>query len=194
MTFILFTLYILFSFLCGALPFSVWLSRRVGRDAREVGDHNPGATNALKAGGWGVGLLAFALDISKGAFPVGLAWFVLGWRGWEIAPIALAPMFGHAFSPFLNFRGGKSLAVSLGIWIGLTLWHMPLFILPPLVLTFLFIDNSGWAVSAALLSLGLGIWLEGEPVFWAVYLPMTAFLLWKHRAELRQPIQFRARR
>ena len=103
-------------------------------------------------------------------------------------------MFGHAFSPFLNFRGGKSLAVSLGIWIGLTLWRMPLFILPPLVLTFLFIDNSGWAVSAALLSLGLGIWLEGEPVFWAVYLPMTAFLFWKHRAELRQPIQFRARR
>lgn len=191
MTFILYTL---FSFLCGALPFSVWLSRWAGRDAREVGDHNPGATNALKAGGWGVGLLAFALDIFKGAFPVGLAWFVLGWRGWEIAPIALAPMFGHAFSPFLNFHGGKSLAVSLGIWIGLTLWRMPLFILPPLVLTFLFIDNSGWAVSAALLSLGVGVWLEGEPALWAVYLPMAAFLLWKHRAELRQPIIFRARR
>ena len=194
MTFILFALYILFSFLCGALPFSVWLSRQAGRDAREVGDHNPGATNALKASGWAVGLLAFALDISKGAFPVGLAWFVLDWHGWEIAPIALAPMFGHAFSPFLNFRGGKSLAVSLGIWIGLTLWRMPLFILPPLVLTFLFIDNSGWAVSAALLSLGVGVWLEGEPVLWAVYLPMAAFLLWKQRAELRQPIQFRARR
>lgn len=184
-------LYTLFSFLCGSLPFSVWLSRWAGRDAREVGDRNPGATNAFKAGGWRVGILAFALDVTKGAFPVGLAWFVFGWRGWEIVPIALAPMFGHAFSPFLNFRGGKALAVSLGVWIGLTLWQMPLFILPPLILTFLLVDNSGWAVCAALLSLAVGLWLTAEPFIWGVYIPMALFLLWKHRAELTRPVILR---
>ncbi|MFZ5880108.1 MAG: glycerol-3-phosphate acyltransferase [Chloroflexota bacterium] len=176
------TLYALFSFLCGALPFSVWLSRWAGRDAREIGDRNPGATNAFKAGGWRVGISAFALDIAKGAFPVGLAWFVFGWRGWEIAPIALAPMLGHAFSPFLNFRGGKALAVSLGVWIGLTLWQMPLFILPPLILVFLLTKRPAWAVLAALASLSVGLWLAGEPVFWGVYVPMAAFLLWRQSA------------
>lgn len=175
-------LYALFSFLCGALPFSVWLSRWAGRDAREIGDRNPGATNAFKAGGWRVGISAFALDIAKGAFPVGMAWFVFGWRGWEIAPIALAPMLGHAFSPFLNFRGGKALAVSLGVWIGLTLWQMPLFILPPLILVFLLTKRPAWAVLAALASLSVGLWLAGEPVFWGVYVPMAAFLLWRQSA------------
>ena len=63
-----------FALFCGSLPFSLWVGRwMAGRDVREAGDHNPGATNALRVGGWRVGLVAFMLDISKGALPVGLA-------------------------------------------------------------------------------------------------------------------------
>ncbi|MEO0115006.1 MAG: glycerol-3-phosphate acyltransferase [candidate division WOR-3 bacterium] len=42
-----------------------------------------------------------------------------------MVPIAVAPVFGHAFSPFLKFRGGKSIATTFGIWSGLTLWECP---------------------------------------------------------------------
>jgi glycerol-3-phosphate acyltransferase PlsY len=66
-------LFILLSFTLGALPLSVWVTELAGKDPRAVGDHNPGATNALKAGGKGLGLAALLLDVSKAAAPVGLA-------------------------------------------------------------------------------------------------------------------------
>ena len=71
-----------FALLCGSLPFSLWVGRWLaGRDVREAGDHNPGATNALRVGGWRVGLAAFMLDISKSALPVGLAQYVFAYSG-----------------------------------------------------------------------------------------------------------------
>jgi acyl phosphate:glycerol-3-phosphate acyltransferase len=182
-----------FSFGLGSLPFSVWISRWLaGRDVRQVGDHNPGAVNALKAGGPLVGLLALILDVTKGALPVGLAYYAWQTRGWEITPIALAPIFGHAFSPFLRFRGGKALAVTLGVWIGLTLWRAPLAILLPLSLTFLLVDNSGYAVIAA--TVGLGIYLlisrPDDPI-WFVYVIQSFLIIWKHRIDLGLPLQLR---
>ena len=95
-------------FFCGAIPFSVLLARLyAGADISRVGDGNPGAANAWRAGGWRVGALAMALDFLKGAVPVAAARFLGGARDWELVPIALAPVLGHAFSPFLSGRGGK---------------------------------------------------------------------------------------
>jgi glycerol-3-phosphate acyltransferase PlsY len=186
-------LWILFALLCGSLPFSVWVSRLLARkDARQVGDRNPGAINALKAGGWKVGLLAFVLDVSKGALPVGMAYVLWNWRGWEIVPVALGALFGSAFSPFLGFRGGKSLSVSLGIWIGLTIWQAPLAILSSLTAVFLIQSNSGWAVVAAILGLGLYVAFAGNLPFWTILGVQALVLLWKHRADLRQPAHLRA--
>lgn len=180
-------LWVLFSFLCGSLPFSFWLARLAGKDVRSVGDGNPGATNALKAAGWKVGLPAFLLDVSKAAAPIGLAYQSWGWRGWEILPVALAPLLGSLFSPFLRFRGGKSLSVSLGIWIGLTLWEAPLVILTTLTLAFLAQSVSGWAVMAAILATALYLLLRpAPPQFGLLLLFQTLFLVWKHRADLRQ--------
>ncbi len=184
--------WIVFSFLCGSLPFSLWLPRLAGKDVRTVGDGNPGATNALKAAGWKIGLPAFLLDVSKAAAPVGMAYQVWGWRGWEILPVSLAPLLGSIFSPFLRFRGGKSLSVSLGIWIGLTLWEAPLVILTTLTLAFLIQSVSGWAVMAAILATALYLFLRGAPgQFGAVLFLQTLLLSWTHRADLRRPPRLR---
>jgi glycerol-3-phosphate acyltransferase PlsY len=180
-------LWTIFAFLCGSLPFSVWVSRLFGKDARAVGDGNPGATNALKAGGWYVGLIAFLLDVSKAAAPVGLAYQIWGWHGWEIVPVALAPIFGSAFSPFLKFKGGKSLSVSLGIWIGLTLWEAPVVILTSLSAAFLVQSVSGWAVVVSLLSMVIYLFLRGAtPQLWVILGLQALLLFWTHRADLRQ--------
>ena len=107
---------------CGALPFSVWVGRLALRtDIRSYGDHNPGATNVIRAGGWQWGALALLLDYFKGAIPVGVAHFFMGLEGMALAIVALAPVLGHAYSPFLGFRGGKAVAATFGIWTGLTL-------------------------------------------------------------------------
>ncbi|MCW5845816.1 MAG: glycerol-3-phosphate acyltransferase [Anaerolineae bacterium] len=181
-------LWMLLAFFFGSLPFSVWLPKLIRReDVRRYGDHNPGATNAFRAGGAGVGLAALLLDISKAAAPVGWAYFQAGITGWPMLLIATAPVLGHAFSPFLRFRGGKALAVAFGVWIGLTLWKLSL---PALLLVLIWrkiIDVDGWAVMLALAVL-LGIillWLPA-PLFVAVGLGQMIILGWKHQNDLRR--------
>src|SRR5512136_2017299 len=95
----------LVGFFLGSIPFSVLLCRiLVKRDVRSVGDGNPGGTNAIKAGGVMVGLPVILLDIAKGYVPVFLAQ-KYGLAGWSLVPVGLAPILGHAFSPFLRFHG-----------------------------------------------------------------------------------------
>jgi acyl phosphate:glycerol-3-phosphate acyltransferase len=180
--------WVLFSFLCGSLPFSVWLGKILhGRDVRRFGDGNPGATNAFRAGGAALGLVVLILDVSKGAVPVGLAYFSHDYRGLPMFLIATAPLLGHAVSPFLGFRGGKGLAVALGVWIGLTLWRMSV----PALLLVLFwtalLDAAGWAVMLTLVGM-LAIllaWMP-DPFLLAVLLGQMAILGWTHRADLRR--------
>ncbi len=104
----------------GSLPLAWWLGRAVLHvDPRDYGpDHNPGAGNVWRAGGWRVGLPAAALDVGKATVAVQLA-AAAGLAGWRLVPVALAPALGHAFSPFLRFRGGKGVACTFGAWIGL---------------------------------------------------------------------------
>ena len=106
-------IWIIIAFMCGALPFSVWVGKlALHTEIRNYGDHNPGATNVIRAGGWKWGVPALLLDYLKGAIPVGIAYFVVGLDGVSLVLVALAPVLGHAFSPFLGFHGGKAVAVT----------------------------------------------------------------------------------
>jgi glycerol-3-phosphate acyltransferase PlsY len=175
------------AFIAGALPFSVWLARLRGKDPRLVGDGNPGATNAFKAGGTWIGLAALLLDVSKAALPVGLAYQVFDLGGWSIVPIALAPTLGHAFSPFLNFKGGKALATVLGVWIGLTLWDMPLVIVVGITAWYLLLKNSAWAVLFTLLVMAIYLLVfRPEPLFYWILGLQAMLVLWKHRQDFQK--------
>lgn len=179
-------LFFLLALLLGSMPFAVWLTNLTGRDARAVGDGNPGATNALRAGGLWIGLIAYLLEFSKAAAPVGLAYQVYGIRGWAMAAIAFAPTLGHAFSPFLKFKGGKALATALGAWIGLTLWKVPLVALIGITVWYLLLKNSGWAVVLTLAGIAIYLLLVlPDPLFFQVLGLQTILLLWKHRNDLR---------
>jgi glycerol-3-phosphate acyltransferase PlsY len=179
--------WILFAFLCGSLPFSVWVTRLAGKDARSVGDHNPGATNALIVGGLFIGVAALILDVCKAVIPVGLAYQTFGLRGPQMVIIAFAPTLGHAYSPFLKFKGGKAIATALGTWIGLTLWDIPLVMAAGLVIWFQLLKNSGWSVALALASMAVYLlWFRSEPLFFGVLGLQAILLLWKHRDDLRK--------
>ncbi len=184
---------ILLAFLCGSLPFSVWLGRLLlGVDVRQFGDGNPGAANVFKAGNRLVGVLALILDISKAAAPVGIANFNLNIRGPEMFLIAAAPVLGHAFSPFLGWRGGKAIAPAFGVWIGLTLWKVSLPAAAAVLVGFALFTPSGWAVMFALVGIlaVLLVWLP-DPLLISVWLVETLILAWTHRADLRQGAHLR---
>ena len=179
-------LFIVAAFLCGALPFSVWLGKLfVGLDVRTLGDGNPGAANAFRTGNRLVGLFSLLLDVSKAAAPVGLAYFNLGLRGLPMFFIAIAPLLGHVFSPFLGFRGGKGLSTALGIWIGLTIWKASLAAVIAAAIGIAFLTPPGWAVMLALAGIlvSLMFWLP-DPLLLAVLGCQTLILAWTHRADL----------
>jgi glycerol-3-phosphate acyltransferase PlsY len=182
-------------FAAGAIPFSALIARRcAGADISGIGDGNPGAANAWRAGGWRAGAPALALDFLKGALPVVLARDVGGVNGGALVPVALAPVLGHAFSPFLRGRGGKALAVTFGIWCGLTLYEAPLVL--GLFMLIFFFGQTVDAWGAVLGMLGLGGYLiarQAQVFLLAVWLGNLIILVWKHRVELRQPMQLSPR-
>jgi glycerol-3-phosphate acyltransferase PlsY len=183
----------LLGFWLGAIPFSVWLGRLALRaEIRHYGDGNPGATNAWRAGGWRVGLPALLLDFLKGASPVGLAHFQVGIMGWPLVAVALAPIIGHAFSPFLRFRGGKALAVTFGVWTGLTLGHYPLIFGLFLGLFLLVQTGHGWAVVFSVVAVLAYQRLFADNVYLLlIWVTNGGLLIWKYRAGLSTPPQLR---
>lgn len=179
----------LVAFVGGSLPFAVWALRiRARRDVREVGDGNPGAMNAFRGGGVALGVVVLLLDVTKGVLPVALARYAFGLGGWALATVAVMPVAGAAFSPFLGFRGGKALAVTLGTWIALTIWTIPLVAVVAIVAATLLIQPDAWAVAVTLAAMLVAtvVWLQSG---WsaATLLVQAAIILWRHRSQLAQP-------
>lgn len=127
------------------------------------------------------------LDYLKGAVPVGLAWFFFGVQGWAIVPVALAPVFGHAYSPWLRWRGGKAVATTFGVWSGLTVGAGPIVLGLLLGVMFAVFTLSGWAVLLTMLAFGgfVGFYYgPSYPEFIWIWLGNLLLLIVKHRDEL----------
>ena len=179
---------VLGSFVCGSLPFSVWLGKLfLNEDVRNYGDGNPGAANVFRSGSKVLGLLALILDVSKAAVPVGLSYYNLGIRGIPMILIAIAPILGHVFSPFLRFRGGKAIAATLGVWIGLTIWRASSVGVIGTVLGIILMTSAGWAVMLGLVMILIALifWMP-DPLLLMVWVSETIILAWTHRNDLRQ--------
>ncbi len=110
---------VILSYVLGSMPTGLWLGLKLrGVDIRQHGSKNIGATNTFRVLGKGLGIATLAGDILKGWVPV-----VLFARldAWEYLPVlcGLAAILGHTFSLFLWFRGGKGVATSTGVFLGL---------------------------------------------------------------------------
>ncbi len=104
----------LFGYLCGSLPFAVWITRLVkGVDVRLAGSGHATATNTIRQAGFLPGALVFILDVAKGFIPT---WLALHFApaAW-IAPVTAAlVVVGHCWPLFADFRGGMGLAPANG--------------------------------------------------------------------------------
>lgn len=98
------------SFIAGSIPTGYIIGRINGVDVRKYGSGNIGATNVARVLGIWWGIIVFILDFLKGAVPV---YLVSG----EVMKVICgsAAILGHAFTPFLRFRGGKAVATSFGV-------------------------------------------------------------------------------
>lgn len=127
-------LLLLSAYLIGSIPFSFLVVKMVaGKDVREYGSRNVGATNVARTAGRAPGIVALLLDIAKGYGAVLLArwivtlpdWpFAAGPQPWQsremwIALAALLAVLGHVYPVWLRFRGGKGVATAAGVFLAL---------------------------------------------------------------------------
>ena len=140
-------LLVMAAFCLGACPFSVWIGQwLLGKDIREYGDGNPGAANVFRAGGRKSAFLAAILDTAKGVPFVLLAHSFFGFPEVVVMAIGLSAILGHAFSPVLRLRGGKSLAVTFGVLFVLPQHEMVITFALFMFVGFLFIESHAWTV------------------------------------------------
>jgi len=175
-------LMVIVGFFSGSLMFSAWLTRLAGGDVRRVGDGNPGAVNAFRAAGPIVGSIAMLLDFLKCWLPVAGAYWLLGVRGGWLAAVIVAPVLGHAFSPFLRLRGGKGITATFGVWSGVTLWEAPCLlggVLALCKLVFRLRDDWSMLVALAFLVAYL-LWRHPEPALIAAWTVNAAVVAFKH--------------
>ncbi|BFT73628.1 glycerol-3-phosphate acyltransferase [Paenibacillus sp. P36] len=188
------------AFLSGALMFSYWLGLLARHNLKHVGDGNPGALNLWRAAGYRTGLAGIILDFLKGYLV--LVW-ILGFnldntriQGYALIPVALAPIIGHAFSPFLKGRGGKAIAVTFGVWSALTKFEasLALAIILAVSVAVTKLATRGKSISSSadglqvvigMLLLGVYLYIGGyvEAIMW-VWLGNVALIAYKHRKEL----------
>lgn len=104
-------------YMLGSIPFGLLLARAAGKgDIRQVGSGNIGATNVLRTGSKGLAAAVLLLDAGKGLLAVWLAW---RWLPDVAALAALGAVLGHCFPLWLRFKGGKGVATTLGVCLGL---------------------------------------------------------------------------
>lgn len=173
------------------------LARLAKVDLSKVRDGNPGSSNLWRVAGWKYGIVALALDYFKGTFPLFL--FIamrLVENPYIVSLAALSGIAGHAFSPFLKFRGGKAVATTFGAWSVLTKWEAPTLI--GAVFTLFSVYNKvigrskttpeedAMRVFYGFMALFLYVIfkiLEGRYELFALYIGNFAIILYKHRKE-----------
>src|SRR6201997_5876432 len=108
----------LIGYLLGSIPFGLVLTRLAGtQDLRSIGSGNIGATNVLRTGRKGLAAATLICDMLKGTVAVILAGYFGGPDAAMLA--ALGAFLGHLFPVWLTFKGGKGVAVYIGVLIGL---------------------------------------------------------------------------
>ncbi|MGO2118247.1 MAG: glycerol-3-phosphate 1-O-acyltransferase PlsY [Fusobacterium sp.] len=111
---------VVLAYLLGAIPNGVWIGKTFkGVDIRTVGSKNSGATNAYRNLGAKYGIATLLLDALKGFLPVYIA-YKAGANSSFIVYLGLISIIAHSFSCFLNFKGGKGVATSLGVFLFLS--------------------------------------------------------------------------
>ena len=135
------------AFILGAIPFSVIIGHLLlKKDITRYGDGNPGAANVFRAGSVKIGLLAVVLDVAKGAPFVLLTHTVFGLSVVSVVIVAIAAVLGHAFSPFLHWHGGKAIAVTFGVMLGLPQYDILLVFIICMLLCFVFVKIDAWKI------------------------------------------------
>jgi len=174
------------SYLIGSVPTGLVLVRLLkGEDIRQHGSGNIGTVNVFRIAGTPIAAVVLAVDIVKGLVPVLLA-ARLGTGPWVTMLCGLAAIVGHNWSVFLGFRGGKGIATSFGVLVGLS----PAAALAGAAVWILVVAVTRYASLGSLLgvlAVPIVLWLLGQPQAYVVFGVVAAvFAFYRHWGNIRR--------
>ena len=174
------------AYVLGAIPFGFLAVKLFsGKDVREAGSGNIGATNVLRTTGRLPAVITLVLDIAKGFAAVWIAATLTNNSPLWTSAAALAVMAGHAYPVFLRFRGGRAVASFIGAFLYLT----PEAMLAALALFVLIVAGTRYISAGSIVAAGtfpLAVWLILHPPIEVVIASIIAgaFIVIRHKDNL----------
>ncbi len=170
------------AYLLGSIPFGLILTRLTGAgDLRAIGSGNIGATNVLRTGRKGLAAATLLLDLAKGFAAIALARTI--WpAGVPVVEVGAAAgaVIGHCFPVWLKFKGGKGVATTMGVALGLG-WPIGLAYAVVWLGMLAVTRISSLAGMCAVVAAPIAALLTGRTAFVPVLAGIALLVLWLHR-------------
>ena len=184
-------------YLSASIPWAVMIGKiRLKDDIRNYGDKNPGTVNVFRAGSILWGFISAILEISKSALPIFFAIQLFNISEIIMLACVVSALIGHGYSPMLNFKGGKSLAVTAGSWLAITGGEAFYIIAPSLLIMKIIQKNDALTSTIGFSSLFFYILIRNPTTFSTESLLIgillnLIFIIFKHRNDYTLKINFR---
>lgn len=201
---ILTILMLIIAYFIGAIPNGLIIGKKFkGIDIRDYGSGNIGTTNSIRILGKKLGYFVFFLDVLKGMFVIFIVRFILEPLNVMDSKVpyivyGVFSILGHAFSIFLKFKGGKSVATSLGVVLILTpvpaLSCLVIFVIVLVLTGYVCLCSTFAAITVVVVSWILygfgfnsGWFLEKVPLYVCIiYTVIALFLIYKHKSNFKR--------
>ncbi|HVV01867.1 MAG TPA: glycerol-3-phosphate 1-O-acyltransferase PlsY [Verrucomicrobiae bacterium] len=187
---------VVLSYLLGSIPTGYLVAKARNVDIRKVGSGNIGATNVFRILGKPAGIFVLSADAAKGLLAVCVVGRLLTVhvfkvqdpRAVELLAICagIAAVLGHNYTCWLGFKGGKGIATSAGVLIGLVPWALVI-ILSIWILIFAFTRYVSLGSICAAFALPFAAWATGEsPLMIGITGILGALAIYKHSANIKR--------
>jgi acyl phosphate:glycerol-3-phosphate acyltransferase len=175
---------LILGYLLGSIPFGLILTKLAGtEDLRSIGSGNIGATNVLRTGRKGLAAATLLGDALKGTLAVIIAGYFGGPDAAMLA--ALGAFLGHLFPVWLKFKGGKGVAVYIGILIGL-FWPAAIVFCVIWLTTAIVTRYSSVSALVASVVTPIFLWWFGHLALASLFAVLTLLLFYMHRENIRR--------
>lgn len=195
-----------FAYLFGSIPSSVWVGRRFyGKDVREHGSGNAGATNTFRVLGKTAGTIVLLMDILKGYIATSLVHVAIWNPEWTYGPyqhinimlgLGFCAVIGHLLPLFAKFKGGKGVATLGGLLFALNyqiaLIALAIFLLTLFTTRFVSLGSMLAAISIPMLFVrffGANLPQYRQPSVILFTLSIAILVVYTHRKNIKRLIQ-----